>query len=61
MPEPSQPETYPDPLIDEVRTIRKAISDEFDNDVDRLCDHLQGREAEHQDRVVRPGARPPGD
>ena len=61
MPEPSQPETYPDPLIDEVRTIRKAISDEFDNDVDRLCDHLQEREAEHKDRVVRPGAGFPGD
>jgi hypothetical protein len=46
--------TRPDPLIDEVRAIRKAISDQFDNDVDKLCDHLQRREQEHKERLVRP-------
>ncbi len=30
-----------DPLVDEVRAIRKAISDQFGNDVDRLCDFLE--------------------
>ena len=44
-----------DPLIDEVRSIRKAISDQFGNDVDRLCDYLQQREAEHKDRIAGTG------
>ena len=47
--------TQADPLIDEVRSIRKAISDQFGNDVDRLCDYLQQREAEHKDRIVGKG------
>jgi len=29
-----------DPLVAEVREIRRAIGEEFGNDVDRLCDHL---------------------
>jgi hypothetical protein len=29
-----------DPLIDEVRRIRRNICEQFGNDVDRLCDHL---------------------
>ncbi len=61
-----QPSNTPaDPLIDEVRTIRRAISEQFGNDVDRLCDHLQELEREHPERVVEPAAphdaqRPPG-
>ena len=47
-----------DPLIDEVRAIRKAISDQFDNDVDSLCDYLQERERQHQDRLVKPSQPP---
>ncbi len=31
----------PDPLVDEVRAVRQAISDRFENDVDRLCDFLE--------------------
>ena len=30
-----------DPLIDEVRRIRRSICEQFGNDVDRLCDHLE--------------------
>ena len=42
-----------DPLIDEVRAIRRAISEQYDNDVDRLCDHLQELERQHADwRIV---------
>ena len=29
-----------DSLIDEVRRIRRGISEQYGNDVDRLCDHL---------------------
>jgi hypothetical protein len=54
-----------DPLIDEVRSIRKAISDQFDNDVDRLCDYLQQRERDRPrsvppsttEREPKPGTR----
>ena len=43
-----------DPLIDEIRSIRKAISDQFGNDVDRLCDHLQQLEKKHKERIGLP-------
>ncbi len=47
----------PDPLIDEIRAIRKAISDKFDNDVGRLCEHLQEAEKKHPDRLVKSRAK----
>lgn len=50
---PQQP-AVPDPLIDEVRAIRQALSERFGNDVDKLCDHLQELERQHRDRVVQP-------
>lgn len=43
----------PDPLIDEVRRIRKEISDAHGNDVGRLCEHLQEVQRQYADRVVR--------
>ncbi len=43
-----------DPLIDEVRAVRKAIADQFENDIDKLCDELQRREQEHPDRIAKP-------
>jgi hypothetical protein len=49
-----------DPLIDEVRAIRRAISEQFGNDVDRLCDHLQELERQHPERLVEPAAPPAG-
>lgn len=42
----------PDPLVDEIRAIRKKLSDRFDNDVDRLMDHLQKVEKSHQGPIV---------
>ena len=54
-----QPCTPPDPLVDEVRAIRRALSEQFDNDVDRLCDHLQGLEQQHPERLAE--TRPPSD
>jgi hypothetical protein len=44
--------TVSDPLIDEVRAIRRASSEHFGNDVDRLCDHLQELERQHGDWVI---------
>ena len=42
----------PDPLIDEIRAIRAEIAQQFDNDVDKLCDHLQELERQHPDRIL---------
>jgi len=42
----------PDPLVDEVRTMRRTISEELGQDVGRLCEHLRHLEAAHRDRVV---------
>lgn len=39
-----------DPLIDEVRAIRREICAEFGNDVDRLAEHLKIIEREYADR-----------
>jgi len=42
-----------DPIVDEVRAIRSSICEEFGNDVDRLCDHLQEVEREYRERTGR--------
>jgi hypothetical protein len=42
-----------DALIDEVRSLRHAICDQFGNDVDRLCDHLDEVEREYRERTGR--------
>jgi hypothetical protein len=41
-----------DPLIDEIRKLREAISNEYGNDQDRLMAHLREIEAKYADRVV---------
>ena len=41
-----------DPLVDEVRAIREAISDESDNDVAKLCQHLRQLERQAARRFV---------
>ena len=56
------PQPRPDPLLDEVRAIRKQISDAHGNDVARLAEHLQEVERQHANRVVqqpRPRASTP--
>ena len=45
-----------DPLVDEVRAIRRRICEEFGNDVEKLCDHLAELEQRHAERLVIPGA-----
>jgi hypothetical protein len=42
----------PDPLIDEIRAIRKHISDTHGNDVRRLAEHLLKVQRQYADRVV---------
>jgi hypothetical protein len=52
---PKQPQTppRPDPLIDEVRAVRKLISHQSGNDVTQLCERLRDIQRQHQGRVVR--------
>ena len=57
MANPKHEPTGGDPLIEEVRAIRKELSDRFGNDPARLCAHLREIESQHAERVV----RPPGD
>ena len=45
--------SYVDPLVDEVRNVRQAISEMFNHDVDKLCDYFQHIEQQHQERVVK--------
>ncbi len=40
-------------VVEEIRDIRKRLSSRFDNDVDRLCDHLLEIERQHPGRIVR--------
>lgn len=42
----------PDPLIDEVRGIRRSISDRYGNDVDRLYAHLRDVQRQYAGRIV---------
>ncbi|MEE9297104.1 MAG: hypothetical protein V3W34_19355 [Phycisphaerae bacterium] len=41
MSETEQPKDASDPLIDEVRAVRKALSEQFGNDVDELGKYLR--------------------
>jgi hypothetical protein len=42
-----------DPLVDEIRAIRDAISRELDDDIERLGKEMQAREAQSSRPVVR--------
>lgn len=47
-------DALPDPLIDEVRAIRRAILEECGNDLAKLVDRLREIERQHPERVVQP-------
>lgn len=42
----------PDFLIDEVRSIRRKLTERFGNDIDKLCDYLQQQERQRSERIV---------
>lgn len=44
----NSPGNEADPLIDEVRSIRRDMCDQFGNSVDRLCEHLREAETEYR-------------
>jgi hypothetical protein len=41
----------PDPLIEEVRANRRKLVEKFDNDLDRLVDHLHKAQADYENRA----------
>ena len=50
--DPTRNASPEDPLIDELREIRRKICEDFDNNVDKLCDHLQELERRHPKRLI---------
>ena len=58
--EPTQlDDDTPDPLIDEIRAIRKELSDRFDNDPIKLGQYLMELQKQYADRLVQPTPRVP--
>ena len=49
-----------DPLIDEVRAVRQAISDEVGHDLARLAERLREVEKQYASRIVTGPKRGPG-
>jgi len=49
---------WDDPIVEEVRRIRGELLAECDNDIHRLLEKLQRRQAEHPDRIVSFPSRP---
>jgi hypothetical protein len=41
-----------DPVVDEIRTVRRELSDRFGNSIDALCDFLAEQEKQHEERLV---------
>ena len=48
-----------DPITEEIRSIRRSLAEEFDNDVSRILADLRQREASSDRRFVRLPKRPP--
>jgi hypothetical protein len=58
MPEPEMR----DPVIDEIREIRKQISARFDHDTQKLIEHYMELQKRHQERLLgSPEQSPPDD
>ena len=49
----AQSHAKPDPLIDEVREMRRQLIERFDGDLDRLAEHLREIERRYPDRMIR--------
>ncbi len=53
-------ESYPDPLIDEVRRRRRDLFADHDNDPQKLFEAIRRLQAQHPEKVIdpRPGNSP---
>lgn len=48
--------TLDDPVVAEIRAVRRELAERFSDDVDALCDFLAQQEKQHENRLVN---RPP--
>ena len=44
--------TPEDPVVAEIRAVRRELSERFGDDIDALCDFLVQQEQQHEDRLV---------
>ena len=50
--------TVPDPVIDEIRDVRRRICAQFDHDPRKLVEHYMELQKRHEDRLIdRPTSR----
>jgi hypothetical protein len=43
---------YEDPVVAEIRAVRRELTERFGDDIDALCDFLAGEERQHEQRLV---------
>lgn len=48
-----------DPVVTEIRAVRRELTERFGNDIDALCDFLAQQEKQHEDRLVNRPPKPP--
>lgn len=53
MKDAAQTNGRPDPLIDEVRELRRQLLERFDGDLERLAEYLREIERRYPGRVIR--------
>lgn len=51
--------TPDDPVVSEIRAVRRELAERFGDDIDALCDFLIGQEKQHEDRLVNRPAKAP--
>jgi hypothetical protein len=51
--------TPEDPVVAEIRAVRRELTARFGDDVDALCDFLAQQEEQHRERLVNRPAKAP--
>ena len=51
--------TEEDPVVAEIRAVRRELSERFGDDINALCDFLAEQERTHEDRLVNRPPKPP--
>lgn len=51
--------TPEDPVVAEIREVRRELAERFGDDIDALCDFLAQQEKQHEERLVNHAPREP--
>jgi hypothetical protein len=51
--------TPDDPVVAEIRAVRRELAERFGDDIDALCDFLVQQEQQHEERLVNRAPREP--